>query len=178
MTKFIRSSIVLVSVLAIAASCNPWNIFGPSDDDSDEVDAAFGYVEIWDRFSTPLTDRLPDRTGLTSPATWSEGSGIGTAASEPQIGIGIMVGNVDPASPCAAVGRTCVVTQGSSTQVSMTFVSSSGGIAQWIAVGGEVTVESLSPVRFRFNNLQMRVAPYEGNAADGSFWMKGVVGAR
>lgn len=159
---------------ALAACDFLEDLTGPDEDDES---GRYGYVEVWERHSTSWTDRLPDRAELSEPATSSEGSGIGTAASEPRSGVMVMAANVDPDSPCAAVGRTCVPMVGAPTLVSVSLVTPGEGVAQWIAVGGEVTVESLDPMRFRLENLEMRVAPYEGNAASGSFYMRGVVGA-
>ena len=142
-----------------------------------DEEGAYGQVEIYSKTSTSWTDRLPDATPLTDNEESASGSGIGTAGANPESGLIVMVANVDPDSPCANVGQTCAPTEGASTMVSVTLVSPDGGIGQWIAVDGEVTVESINPTRFRLDNVQMRVAPYEGNPANGSFNLRGVVGA-
>jgi len=140
---------------------------------------AYGQIEIYSRTSSSWTDVLPNKVDLTEPATSGSGSGIGVAASNPDEGVAVMVANVDPDSPCAVVGRTCAPTQGSSTIVTLTLVAPGapgGGIGQWVAVDGEVTLESINPTRFRLDNVQMRVAPYSGNPANGTFNIRGVVG--
>lgn len=136
----------------------------------------YGQVEIYSKTSTSWTDRLPDSAPLTDNEDSSSGSGIGAAGTNPESGLIVMVANVDPDSPCAAVGQTCAPVEGASTMVTVTLASPDGGIAQWIAVDGEVTVESINPTRFRLENVQMRVAPYDGNPANGSFNLRGVVG--
>lgn len=145
--------------------------------DPPEETGRYGQVEVYARSSTTWTDRLPDVVPLTERETSQSGSGIGAAGLNPETGFIVMVANVDPESPCAVVGRTCAPVQGAPTMVTVTLVVPGAGIAQWIAVGGEVTVESLNPTRFRLDNVQMRVAPNDGNPASGSFNLRGVVGA-
>lgn len=137
---------------------------------------AYGQIEIYSRTPTSWTDRLPESAILDVPESSSSGSGIGVGAANSETGLIVMVANVDPDSPCARVGQTCAPVQGAPTMVSLTLAVPGTGIAQWVAVGGDVTVESINPTRFRLENVQMRVAPYDGNPANGSFNIRGVVG--
>ena len=169
-----RAGLLGVGVLLVASvgACSALtDVIAPDEG------GAYGQIEIYSRTSTSWTDQLPDKVDLTETASSGSGSGIGTAASNSDTGVAVMVANVDPNSPCAVVGRTCAPTQGSSTTVSLTLVTPGGEIGQWIAVDGEVTLESISPTRFRLDNVQMRVAPYAGNPANGTFNIRGVVGA-
>lgn len=170
-----RAGLVGVGVFLVASlgACDALTELVEPDDEG----GAYGQIEVYSRTSTSWTDQIPNKVDLTEPASSGSGSGIGAAASNPDAGVAVVVANVDPDSPCATVGRTCAPTQGASTIVSLTLVTPGGEIGQWVAVDGEVTVESLSPTRFRLDNVQMRVAPYSGNPANGTFNIRGVVGA-